>query len=319
MSIAEGAEVRQPSRPFLSRRVVLLLIAAGVLLVVIYFVPSWLAVRTLTSLERMALTSTPADRGLVYEDIEFQSRDGITLRGWWIDGAGPGTVIMAHGKGSVRDDEGLKYLDLAAGLANAGYNVLMFDLRGHGESDFGNFTLGVNEPLDVLGAVDYARSRGVAEEQVALLGFSTGAVSALEAAVREPGLGAVIADGAWPNLRELLDREMASESPLPSFYNPGIYLTARVAYGWDIDEQVAVDDVAEIAGAGRHIFIIHGTADRYTSVEQAARLQSALGQSTNAEFWQIDGVEHVSGFATYPDEYLSRLLAFLVRAIAAPS
>ncbi|AEC51442.1 hypothetical protein PNA2_0525 [Pyrococcus sp. NA2] len=28
---------------------------------------------------------TPRDLGLEYKDIEFKSRDGIKLRGWWID------------------------------------------------------------------------------------------------------------------------------------------------------------------------------------------------------------------------------------------
>jgi fermentation-respiration switch protein FrsA (DUF1100 family) len=112
---------------------------------------------------------------------------------------------------------------------------------------------------------------------------------------------------------------MARESPLPSFYNPGIYLVARLVYGWDIDEQVAIDDVTAIVASGRPIFVIHGTADQYTSVEQAARFQEILKDSPNAEFWQIDDVEHVSAFATHPEEYLMRMLAFLARSIGSPS
>lgn len=295
------------------------LLVIVILLALAYLVPAWIAVRSMTAMERMPLSGSPAIHGLAFEDVAFPSRDGITLRGWWIAGSGLETVIMAHGKGSVRDDSGLMYLDLAAGLNGSGYNVLMFDLRGHGESDFGRFTLGVIEPLDVLGAVDYARFRGAPDSRIALLGFSTGAVSALEAAVREPDIGAVIADGAWPNLRELLDREMANESPLPAMYNPGIYFVARVVFGMDISEQVAIDDVSEIAGSGRHIFVIHGTEDRYTSVEQAARFAAVLRDSPNAEFWQIDGVEHVSGYATHPDEYVARVLAFLSRSIGSRS
>ncbi|HUG13826.1 MAG TPA: alpha/beta fold hydrolase [Thermomicrobiales bacterium] len=285
------------------------------LLALAYVVPAYFAVRAMTAMDRVPLSSSPADHGLAFESVAFPSRDGITLRGWWIDGGGPQTVIMAHGKGSVRDDAGLMYLELAAGLARAGHDVLLFDLRGHGESDFGRFTIGVNEPRDVLGAVDFARARGVPVDKIALLGFSTGAVAALEAAVQEPGVGAVIADGAWPDLRELLDREMATESPLPSFYNPGIYLVARLVFGWDVSEQVAIDDVTEIVGSGRPVFVIHGSGDQYTSVEQAARFAAAIRDSPNAEFWQITGAEHVSGYASYPDEYLARLLAFLSRTI----
>jgi uncharacterized protein len=322
MSSAESEMFDSPAPLAGTRRkpgIMLLALTIVILFPLLYVVPAYLAVRSMTAMERMPLSSSPADHGLAYENVEFSSRDGITLRGWWIAGAGPETVIMAHGKGSVRDDSGLMYLDLAAGLARAGYNVLMFDLRGHGESDFGRFTIGVNEPRDVLGAVDVARSRGIQDGQIALLGFSTGGVAVLEAMVQEPEIGAVIADGAWPNLRELLDRELASESPLPSFYNPGIYLVARVMFGWDVNEQIAIDDVMAIVEAGRPIFVIHGSEDRYTSVEQAGRFAAVMHDSASAEFWQIDGVEHVSGYAAHPDEYLTRLLAFLSRSIGSPA
>lgn len=296
-------------------------VVAVVLLVLAYLGPSLFAVRSLTVAERMSLTSTPTDHGLRYENVAFLARgDGITLRGWLIDG-GPGsaTVIMVHGKDSIRDDPGPKYLDLAAGLAGAGYDVLMFDLRGHGESDFGRFTLGDDEPRDVLGAIDELRSRGVDDAQIIVLGFSTGAVSALDAVTHEPRIGGVVADGAWPDLRELLDAELPRQSPLPSFYNPGIYLMARLVYDFDVNDESAEDDVATMAAAQRPMLLIHGTEDRYTSEEQAARMAAAAASDPNAEFWQVEGAPHVMSFARGPDEYLARLLAFLERSIGAPS
>lgn len=287
-----------------------------VLLVLAYLGPALIAVRSLTVAERVALSSTPADRGLRYEDVAFQARgDDITLRGWWIEG-GPGnaTVIMVHGKDSIRDDPGPRYLDLAAELAGAGYDVLMFDLRGHGKSDFGRFTLGDDEPRDVLGAIDFLRSRGVDDADIVVLGFSTGAVSALDAVAHEPAIAGVVADGAWPDLRELLDAELPRQSPLPSFYNPGIYLMGRLVYDFDVNDQSAEDDVAALAAAQRHMLLIHGTEDRYTSVEQAAGIAAAAASDPNAEFWQIEGVPHVLGYARHPDAYRARLLAFLERA-----
>ena len=105
------------------------------------------------------------------------------------------------------------------------------------------------------------------------------------------------------------------------FYDPAIvtrvYFVGRVFFNFDVRQQVAVDDVAEIAASGRPAFIIHGSDDRYTSVEQAGRFAAVLAGTPNGEFWQIDGVEHVKGYATYPDEYLSRLLDFLHRSIGA--
>ncbi len=43
----------------------------------------WLSGRLLYP-GRQPITHSPADYGLPYEDVAFQSRDGLTLRGWWI-------------------------------------------------------------------------------------------------------------------------------------------------------------------------------------------------------------------------------------------
>ena len=36
--------------------------------------------------ERQNILKTPQDYGLPYEDIEFNSADGYSLKGWWIEG-----------------------------------------------------------------------------------------------------------------------------------------------------------------------------------------------------------------------------------------
>jgi uncharacterized protein len=52
---------------------------------------------------RQPVTRTPAEYGLAYEDIAFQSRDGLALKGWWIpSNRTPGltepspTVLLLH-------------------------------------------------------------------------------------------------------------------------------------------------------------------------------------------------------------------------------
>ena len=39
------------------------------------------------------LFDSPANHGLDYEDVAFQARDGVTLRGWLIKG---GTKVVQH-------------------------------------------------------------------------------------------------------------------------------------------------------------------------------------------------------------------------------
>lgn len=294
-------------------------VAIPVLLLLAYALPSAIVAERLSARDRQVLSSSPADLGLPFEDVSFPSRDDqITLRGWWIPGAGLETVILVHGIDSIRDDPDKRYLPLAGDLAGVGYNILLFDLRGHGTSDFARFTLGVHEPRDVLGAVDYVAERGIPLAEIAVLGFSTGAVSALEAAVREPGLGAVIADGAWPDLRELLNGELPDASGLPALYNPGIVLALRIRYGVNVDEAVPADDVATLAAADFPLLLIHGTADAYTSMARWQRLADAVAEDGRGATWVVDGVPHVRAYALHPGAYLDHVLPFLANSIESP-
>ena len=74
---------------------------------------------------------TPADRGMVYEEVAFTTRDGLTLRGWYIPSQNRAAVMLLHSLASNR----IGMLDVAAVLARYGYGVLLFDLRAHGESE----------------------------------------------------------------------------------------------------------------------------------------------------------------------------------------
>ena len=78
---------------------------------------------------------------------------------------GAGAVVLMH---PVRGDR-RTMLPRARMLARAGYSVLLFDFRGHGESDDGKMSGGHSERGDLQGAIDYVKERGIG-----LLGFSLG-------------------------------------------------------------------------------------------------------------------------------------------------
>ena len=89
----------------------------------------------------------------------------------------------------------------------AGFNVLMFDLRGHGQSAAGRCAGGLNEDQDVDGAVHYVIDRMMREymlypapgarlppeeqlqrtPQVGIIGYGIGATAAMAAVGRKKG------------------------------------------------------------------------------------------------------------------------------------
>jgi pimeloyl-ACP methyl ester carboxylesterase len=135
------------------------------------------------------------------EEIHFLSRDHLTLSGWWIPGSSPviGTVIVCCGQNGSMD----KDIPQAKPLHEAGFNVLMFDFRGHGRSQGEIVTMGAFEQADLFGALDYvSQERGI--ERVGVLGLSMGAGVALMVAAQDARIAALVVDGAYPRLDGIL-------------------------------------------------------------------------------------------------------------------
>ncbi|HEV2236281.1 MAG TPA: alpha/beta fold hydrolase, partial [Ktedonobacterales bacterium] len=145
-----------------------------------------------------------AQAGIPVQPVMFAAADGVRLAGWFAlaSPAAP-TVVLVHGfKGSR-----VSMLPWARFLFAAGYNVLLYDSRGCGQSAGWGIALGAGEAADVIGAVRYVRGRAdLTSHLVGALGISLGAGDVLLAAAREPGLAAVVADSAWTDERPQLDR-----------------------------------------------------------------------------------------------------------------
>ena len=249
---------------------------------------------------------TPAALGIPFETVAFPTAagDGLTLRGWWLPGdtritntmhTTRRTVVLVHGRYENR----AAHLDLAARLWQQGYAVLLFDLRGHGDSDRAPCTSGLREAGDVTGAVRFALTQqGAAVGHIAVIGWSLGGASALIAMADTPEITAVVADSAYANADLLL-----AHNPL----RPGLTLALRLRYGADIGAVSPESAVTRIAP--RHVLLIHGTNDSAVPLTQAVRLRDAAG--ANGTFWPVADVGHTGAFAHDPDVYLAHLLPFL--------
>src|ERR1700749_1061885 len=118
---------------------------------------------------RTPFTRTPAEVGLDYEAVAFEASDGVALKGWFIPAAtSPApAIVFVHGwmwnrLGNVAGqtpvpDKDVDFLPATKALRDAGYHMLLFDLRGHGESAdaTGPQTYGPDESRDFVGAVRY--------------------------------------------------------------------------------------------------------------------------------------------------------------------
>lgn len=257
---------------------------------------------------------TPAGYGLAYTDALFPSRDGIALRGWWIQpprGADNGrTLLIVHGHAGSMDGDTKQ----AAALAQAGFRVLLFNLRAHGSSGGDQVTFGAREYLDVLGALDWLEStQGVA--RVGVVGFSMGAGVALIAAHQDERerVAAIVADGTICRLSDGL-LGMGRMRGVPGWvvwpFAVAILIAASVRAGVWLPWADPIRWSAPWRWRGRTpppVLFIHGELDPFTYPARSFRMAERLG----GKLWVVPRAGHRDAYRRYPEAYYPRVVAFL--------
>lgn len=293
-----------------------LIVAAGALVLLALLVWSLLpAIRAFSLVYNGGARGAPdaaqaTQAGLRVQTVSFTASDGVRLYGWLaIASPNAPTIILVHGFKATR----VSMLPWARFLFAAGYNVLLFDDRGCGQSDGWGIGLGATEPNDVIGAARYLESRSdLANKRYGALGVSLGAGVVLLAAAREPALVAVVADSAWADERPQLDR--MSSIPVGRFALPVLpYEPALVDALVGARLEAASPNAAIGKIAPRAVFLIHSADDRNTTTPLTgeAQLYAVAGQPKRQ--WIAPSGGHAGALAAHPAEYQQRVLAFFAQ------
>ncbi|MFW9852280.1 MAG: alpha/beta hydrolase family protein, partial [Candidatus Thorarchaeota archaeon] len=149
-------------------------IVIGVLLLIIILISIYFSYSLLYPMNH-PIKENPGDYNLKYEDISFKTEDDIILKGWYIPADSNNLVIMVHpgyfsrvgfdpknqGLAKITNIE-VKFLPTVKQLQNAGYSIIFFDLRNHGESSRSNSGMvyvGLDEYKDVNAVMKYIHSK----------------------------------------------------------------------------------------------------------------------------------------------------------------
>jgi pimeloyl-ACP methyl ester carboxylesterase len=247
---------------------------------------------------------TPEKYGLTYEEVVFIGCADAKLVGWYIPSQNGAVLILTHGHGSNRG----QMLDCTAILARHGYGVLLYDMRGHGESE-GALAIGERcEPNDVQCALIYLQGReDVDHERIGALGFSRGAEATIVASARTGALKAVVLDGAWPG--PTLD----VTPPLTIWervFFPMIWMSNKLLawYSRTSQRPHCVELIAEIAPSP--VFIISGQG---VETFYGRRLYAAAREPK--ALWNIPEAGHGEGLSKRPQEYEERVVTFFDNAL----
>ncbi|OMF63496.1 alpha/beta hydrolase [Paenibacillus sp. FSL R5-0766] len=251
-----------------------------------------------------------------YEEVEFKSlKNDNTIRGTFFPAsissgtANNKTIIIVHGYTSNRLVKG-RTPKLVEHFVPKGYNVLAFDLSSQGKSDGDLITLGLHEKYDLLGAVDYLKSRDHAGDHIGVIGFSMGAATSLLATSESDDIQAVIADSPFRNAGLFLREGLPFFSGLPAF--PFSYTSTWMAdwvFNVDLDSVSPMDAVKKMQD--KPVMLIHGTGDQQISYKNTEKIYESLKNNPNAEVWYPQNTEHIDAINHYPTDYFQRVDRFM--------
>lgn len=301
---------RLAGRPRLHPRARRVLIVLMTLAILAYALAP--GIRGITLVANRSGRSTPDARsaGIPVEEVHFAASDGVPLAGWLsrVSASTP-TIILVHGFKGTR----ATMLPWARFLHAAGYNVLLYDSRGCGESGGWGIGLGATEPNDVIGAARYLASRSdLTNKHVGALGISLGAGIVLLAAARVPAIAAVVADSAWTDESAQLDR--MGSLPLGPLSIPALpYEPALVdvLIGAHLADARPLAVVAQIAP--RAVFFIHSADDRNATTPFSGERQIFAAAGQPKQEWIAPSGGHTGALAAHPVDYQRRVLAFFAQ------
>jgi len=299
------------ARSHKGRRIALwIVVGILVLLVAAYLGIGAYAADSVTRVEQDPDNPASGPPTIAYQDVSFPARgEDLKLAGWYLPNEGSSkAVVLVHGRDANRRTAMAgTFVELAEALNRSGYAVLLFDLRGHGESGGEKrYTFGVTERRDVLGAVDWLLQQGFASGSIAVLGTSMGGASATGATAAEPAIGALILDSTLSDLKPLIQQKFVDESGLPLWFVPGVMLMTRILYGYDLAGVRPVDELPSVAP--RPVLIMHCTEDEMVPLEQGEALAESV---PGAQTWYTGGCQHAEIHATHTAEYEEKVIGFL--------
>ncbi|MCI4669555.1 MAG: alpha/beta hydrolase [Bacteroidia bacterium] len=150
---------------------------------------------------RTPIFRTPADYDMDFEEVSFTTGDGVEIKGWFIPADSNNVIISNHFSPANRYGfaghlEGLgfaggfevNFLPRYKALHDAGYNILAYDLRSHGESGDGAGKIsgvGYYEWQEVLASIEYVKSRNTTAD-IALSSMCMGANATINAMEHKP-------------------------------------------------------------------------------------------------------------------------------------
>ncbi len=265
-----------------------------------------------------------------YENATIENEDeDIFLSAWFLkQNESMPWIIFVHGIRGCKSDGAM--LIPSGMMAKAGFNVIVFDLRDHGESsiDDNRVSGGQDEWADVVTVFDWLiDEQGAEPDKIGLFGNSMGAGTIAIAFTLDERMQAVWLDSGYSDMGDIVVEELEFQG-YPTFLGGAGIFAGKIIANQNLIEYYPLDAGTEIGD--RHMYVVHGNQDKRVRLHHGEKMcNEALqyGDEDNIECWFKDSVirydvgdgmesdEHVTLMLTDTLEYESNIVNFFTTSL----
>ena len=210
-------------------------------------------------------------------------------------------ILISHGYTDNRFGS-LKYAKMYLDQA---FNVIVYDLRGHGLNEPAFCTYSVRERKDLLAMILDSRARWPGMTFFGIHGESLGAATSIAVLEEKPPVDFVVADCPFSDIASVL-KDGLKQNHLPGFIIDIASVFAKIRFGYSYREMRPIDSLADNRIP---ILFIHGAEDSFILPEHSQRMKEAT--QGYAEVHLIPGAGHALSILTDPESYKQFVEDFL--------
>jgi len=236
-------------------------------------------------------------------DYTVTSYDGYVLHAQFLPNPDRSSkyIIISHGYSDNRFGA-LKYAKMYLDL---GFNVIVYDLRGHGLNEQTFCTYTARERKDLLAMIQDSRQRWPDMTFFGLHGESLGAATSIAVLEEKPPVDFVVADCGFSEIASVLRNGMQAMH-LPGFLTGIMSIDAKIRFGYSYEDMKPIDSLKDNRIP---ILFIHGGSDSFVLPENSEKMKEAT--PGYAELHLIPNVDHAMSVISEPEQYREIVSAFL--------
>lgn len=260
--------------------------------------------------ERKAYDTLLYDQ-LDIEDLEITSEDGLKLKGYFINkfSKSKKLMIIVHGYTS-NHYIALQYLDM---FFEEGFNVLMIDVRSHGDSEGTYATYGYYEREDLDRWIDFMKDKLGNDIKIGLHGQSMGAATVLMYGGKyEDKVDFIIADCPYSSGKEILRYQFKQYKGTPLY--PLYWFVNRRCKKLCKFDMNDISPINDIKDKKIPTMFIHGTGDDFVPCYMSEDMyKSKIGDKN--KLLLIEGAAHVEAYPKDKVKYSTEVKKFIEKAL----